>query len=105
MAAAQKASWARRKGSTAPESAAKTATIVTPAPSRKVGKGGRAERGALKEGIIELIKGAGKAGIGVNEVAERLGIKYGNASVWFGSTGKKVKQIKRIARGTYAWVG
>ncbi len=105
MAAAQKASWAKRKGSTAPGSIAKPAAISTPAPSRKVGKGGWAARGALKEAIVELIKGAGKAGIAVKDVAEALGIKYTNAAVWFGSTGKKVKGIKRIARGTYAWVG
>ncbi len=101
MSASQKARWAKPEI----EPVTRAAAISTPAPSRNVGKGGRAERGALTEAIVDLIKGAGKAGIAVKDVAEALGIKYANASVWFGSTGKKAKGIKRIARGTYAWVG
>ena len=105
MAAAQKARWAKPEAAVPTGKVAKAAKMSTPAPSRKTGKAGKAKRGAMKEAIIELIKNAGKAGITVNGVAETLGIKYGNASVWFGSTGKKLKAIKRIARGTYAWVG
>ena len=105
MAAAQKARWAKPEAAVPAGEVAKAAAVSTPAPSRKLGKAGKAKRGAMKEAIIEMLKGAGKAGITVNGVAEALGVKYGNASVWFGSTGKKVKGIKRIARGTYAWVG
>ncbi len=96
MAAAQKARWAKPAGA---------ATVVSaPASGRKASKPAKGKRGAVKEAIIDVIKGAGKTGVTVKEVAQTLGIKYANASVWFGSTGKKVKEIKRLSRGTYAWV-
>jgi hypothetical protein len=59
--------------------------------------------GAAKEAIVALIKGAGKAGITVKEIAARLGSKPQRIHVWFGNTGKKVKEIKKIAPATYAW--
>ena len=105
MAASQKARWAKPNATTSAGSAAKPVETFTPTPIRKIGKGVRSERGAVKEAIIGIIKGAGKAGVTVKDVAETLGVKYANASVWFGSTGKKIKEIKRVARGTYAWVG
>jgi transposase-like protein len=60
---------------------------------------------ATKEAIIELVKGAGKAGITVKEVAGKLGVKPQGVYVWFGNTGKKVKEIKKVKPATYAWVG
>jgi hypothetical protein len=60
---------------------------------------------ATKDAIIELVKGAGKAGITVKEIAAKLGVKRHGVDVWFGSTGKKVKEIKKVKPATYAWVG
>ncbi len=60
---------------------------------------------ATKEAIIELVKGAGKVGITVKEIAAKLGVKRHGVDVWFGSTGKKVKEIKKVKPATYAWVG
>ncbi len=105
MAASQRARWAKPAGAATAGPVAKVARVSTPVPGLKAGKAGKSQRGAVKEAIISVIKGAGKAGITVKDVAETLGIKYANASVWFGSTGKKVREIKRVARGTYAWVG
>jgi len=61
--------------------------------------------GAAKEAIIALLKASGKAGITVKEVARKLGVKPQRVYVWFGNTGKKVKEIKKVAPATYAWVG
>jgi len=61
--------------------------------------------GATKDAVIELVKGAGKAGITVKEIAIKLGVKRQGVYVWFGSTGKKVKEIKKVKPATYAWVG
>ncbi|MGD0539478.1 MAG: hypothetical protein ABSC03_17745, partial [Verrucomicrobiota bacterium] len=61
--------------------------------------------GAAKEAIIALLKASGKAGITVKEVAGKLGVKPQGVYVWFGNTGKKVKEIKKVAPATYAWVG
>jgi hypothetical protein len=61
--------------------------------------------GGTKDAIIELVKGAGKAGITVKEIAAKLGVKPQGVYVWFGNTGKKVKEIKKVKPATYAWVG
>jgi transposase-like protein len=87
----------------APASAAKTESPVeqkAPAQEPKARKAA-----ATKEAIIELVKGAGKAGITVKEIAAKLGVKPQGVYVWFGNTGKKVKEIKKVKPATYAWVG
>jgi hypothetical protein len=45
-----------------------------------------------------------EAGLTVKEIASKFKAKPGNLHVWFSSTGRKVKQIKKIAPATYAWV-
>lgn len=64
-----------------------------------------AAKGALKAAIIELLKGAGKPGLTVKEIAAQLEAKPGNIHVWFSSTGKRVKEINKVGSGRYAWVG
>jgi hypothetical protein len=66
-------------------------------------KGKRSKRGKTKELVIAELKSAGKAGVHVKELAERLGVKTANLTVWFFSTGKKIKEIKKVAPATYAW--
>jgi hypothetical protein len=65
----------------------------------------KAGRGQMKEKIAEALKGAGKEGLSVKELAERLRTNYGNVSVWFQTTGKKVGEIKKVGPARYAWVG
>ncbi len=84
---------------------------AAPAPARRAspgrprGSGKRGPRGALKERIVGLLEAAGKEGVTVKEVAAKLGVKPQNIHVWFSSTGRKLKEIKRIAPGQFAWVG
>ena len=59
----------------------------------------------IKETIIDLIKGAGESGITVKEVAGKLNTKPQRIHVWFGSTGKKINEIKKLGPAKYAWVG
>ncbi len=91
------------------------AAVAAPAPAAKteepkaqkpVARKVRAKKsGGTKDAVIELVKGAGKAGITVKEIAAKLGVKPQGVYVWFGSTGKKVKEIKKVKPATYAWVG
>jgi len=81
------------------------APVATPAAAAKTEEPKAKKAGATKAAIIELIKGAGKPGITVKEVAGKLGVKPQGVYVWFGNTGKRVKEIKKIAPATYAWVG
>lgn len=87
IGAAQKARWAKlRKGK--------------PAAAKATGRSGKGE---LKARIIEHIKAAGKQGISIKELVPKLNSKYANVIVWFQTTGKKVKEIKKMAPGRYAW--
>lgn len=68
-------------------------------------KASRAARGSVKAAIIQLVKGAGATGITVKDIAARLGVKYNGVFTWFYNTGKRIKEIKKIGPGSYAWVG
>jgi hypothetical protein len=70
------------------------------APARKA-KGGRAQRGALAENIVSALKSAGAKGMTVKDIADEVGSNYRNVAVWFVTTGKKNKSIKKIAPATY----
>jgi len=85
------------------EGAAPAAKPAKAAKAHRVAK--RSKRGAMKEAIIAMVKGAGKGGVKIGEIAAKLGVKYGNVAAWFNSTGKKVKEIKKIAKARYAWAG
>lgn len=63
----------------------------------------RAKRGAVKAAILDLIKGAGKPGITVKDIAARLGAKYNRVFTWFYTTGRNISQIKKVGPGKYAW--
>jgi len=65
----------------------------------------RQKRGELKSRIVALLQGAGKTGITVKDIAGKLGVKAGNIYVWFNSTGKKMKEIKKVSAATYTWAG
>ena len=81
-----------------------TAAKEPKAPKAKRG-GKRGGRGKLMEKIIGLLKAAGKEGLPVKSISESLKLKPQNVHVWFSSTGRKVKEIKKLSPGTFAWVG
>lgn len=58
-----------------------------------------------KDAVIELVKQSGKAGVTVKEIAAKLQVDSQRIYVWFNSTGKSVKAIKKVAPAKYAWVG
>ena len=92
---------------------AEPAQATTGKPGRKAGlraqpKAPRAKgvkRGAVTEKIVEMIKSAGKSGVTVKELAAKLGVNYNRVFTWFYSTGKKIKDIKKVGPGKYQWVG
>jgi hypothetical protein len=59
--------------------------------------------GGLKGRIIRALRAAGDKGVTVTDLAAKLGKSYGNISVWFHTTGKGVKEIKKVAPGKFAW--
>lgn len=63
----------------------------------------RGKRGQMKARVVEALTAAGKEGMSVKDLAQKLRTTYGNVSVWFQSTGKQFKEIRRVAPGRYAW--
>ena len=91
LSASMKARWAKRKGK---KSVAK----------RVAAKGkGRSPGASLKERIVGTLKSAGKSGATVKDLAAKLGKSYGNVSVWFHTTGKGIREIKKVEPGRFAW--
>ena len=91
LSAAMKARWAKRNRK-------KRVTRTAKGQSK-----GRTPAAPLKEGIIQALQAAGKSGMTVKEVAAKLGKSYGSISVWFHTTGKRIKEIKKVEAGRFAW--
>ena len=83
------------------------ATEAITKPARAKGKKGRktkaSKTGGLKDRILSLLHEAGDQGLKVKEIAEKLGAKAGNISVWFSTTGKKL--TTKVEPGRYAVKG
>lgn len=83
-----------------------------PAPSAKktrgvrasAGKkpGARGSRGPLREQIEAALKAAGKEGLPVKSIADKIGANARNIYVWFATTGKKNPAIKKVGPGHYS---
>lgn len=61
--------------------------------------------GQLKAQIVRALKAAGKEGVAVKDLAQKIGARYNNISIWFLRGGKKLKAIKKVGPARYAWVG
>jgi AraC-like DNA-binding protein len=57
----------------------------------------------LKDAIIQELKSTGNQGINLKDLASKLGATSTQLSIWFGTTGKKMKEIVKLGRGQYAW--
>jgi hypothetical protein len=64
----------------------------------------RRRRGGLKEGLLKELQAVGKDGITMRELAEKIGAKASSVSVWFYTTGKTIKGIKKVGKAKFAYV-
>ena len=78
-----------------------TATNEKP-PAKKRGPR-RRRRAALKDALLKKLLAAGKAGLTVKELAASLNAKAASVSVWFYTTGKKIKGIKKVGKARFAY--
>jgi len=78
--------------------AKKSAKTVTKAPKAAAK---RSPRGALGTKVLKALEAAGDAGVKVVELAKTLKVKGPNLHIWFATTGKKNKGIKKIGKGHY----
>jgi hypothetical protein len=80
----------------------------SPAKKPKIKKGGTRRgrrRLKLKDKILKALQATGKAGRSVKELAEDLKANPGSVSVWFYTTGKKVKGLMKIGPARYSYRG
>jgi len=101
----------RRKGKKVKAAATAPAGTAAPAvkPVASVAKAAKpakkGKRGALKESVLAALKAAGSEGIAVKDLSAKLGVKNQNLHVWFSTTGKTVKGLKKTKAGTWAYAG
>lgn len=65
----------------------------------------RRRRQPLKAAILKLLAAADKSGLAVSELAEKLKAKPISVSVWFYTSGKKIKGIAKLGAGRYSYKG
>jgi len=90
----------RSTAKTSRASAARKSSGAKSTHRRKKG-GAQGPRGALSAKIIRQLESAGKGGITVRTIAERIGAKNKNIYIWFATTGKKNSAIKKVGPATY----
>lgn len=78
-----------------------TAAAPKAKPARAARKSKGNKRGHLSDTIQAALKAAGKDGIRVGDLAKTLGVNQRNLFVWFATTGKKFKAIKKSGPGHY----
>jgi hypothetical protein len=79
---------------------AKVQKKVVPVSTGKPSKAGR--KGSLKVKVLALLEQAGKDGLHVVDIVKKLKVKDANLRVWFSTTGKKMKGLKKVSPGVYA---
>lgn len=80
--------------------ASSAAAASAPAPARRSRRRGT-KRGQLTATILSELKAAGPKGVSVGDIAKKLGANYRNVYIWFATTGKKFKEVKKVAPATY----
>jgi len=74
------------------------------APTKRRGPRRGRRRAALKDGLLKTLQAAGKDGLSVKELAASLKAKPASVSVWFYTTGKKIKGIKKVGKARFAYI-
>jgi uncharacterized coiled-coil DUF342 family protein len=59
--------------------------------------------GKLKDRLLKTLQTAGEKGLAVKELAAQLKAKPASVAVWFYTTGKKVKGLRKIGPARYAY--
>ena len=74
---------------------------ITVSGTRRRPRGGRNQRGALKEKIVRALRSAGTKGATIRELSNELKVPSANLYVWFNGTGRNVRGIKKIGVAKY----
>jgi hypothetical protein len=80
------------------------AVMKDESPTKRRGPRRGRRRAALKDGLLKALQAAGKEGLSVKELAASLKAKPASVSVWFYTTGKKIKGIKKVGKARFAYI-
>lgn len=58
----------------------------------------------LKDTLLKELQAAGKEGLTIKDLASRIKANTASVSVWFYTTGKKIKAIKKVGTGRFAYI-
>jgi hypothetical protein len=72
--------------------------------SKKRGPRRGRRRMALKDALLKKLQAAGKDGLTVKVLAASLKANPASVSVWFYTTGKKIKGIKKVGPARFAYI-
>jgi hypothetical protein len=67
----------------------------------KAAKAKRSPRGTIGKKVLKALESAGEVGVKVADLAKTLKVKGTSLHVWFATTGKKNKGIKKVGKGHY----
>jgi len=93
------------KAAKAPKAIKPLAAVPAPAKAKAAPAAGgkkRGKYGQVSEDILAVLKGAGKEGIAIKDLAAQAKRPEGSVRVWLATTGKKTKGLKKVSRGVYA---
>ena len=79
--------------------------VGRPKGSAKPAAGRRGRHGGLKERILAKLESVGLGGIKVRDLADQIGVNRKNVEIWFYTSGKKIKSIKKLGPGLFAITG
>ncbi len=71
-------------------------------PLRKAGRS--TKKSPIKDEILRALEAAGKKGLRIRDLASTVKRTPTHLSVWLATAGKKVKGLKRVGYGVYAYV-
>jgi len=77
---------------------------VGPAETSLSPRGG-AKHGRLKESILAELRKAGKKGLSINEIAEKIEVFKPRLTSWFSGTGKRTPEVRKIGVAHWQYVG
>jgi len=63
------------------------------------------KRGELAESVLNELRAADGKGVAVSDMARKFDVKPRNLFVWFSTTAKKYKGIKKVGPGLYCFKG
>lgn len=70
-------------------------------PAEKRTRRQQTARGELKNKVLTALSAAGKRGLTIGDLSDKLGVKRANLYVWFNGTGRNVRGIRKIGPAKY----